>query len=474
MTLDKSPLAEVTRRDDQLPSQKLLHGLSLYHDEVFLAERSGRVLWSSNGLNGSELFIDCERGTVSTRSSLQPRLGMVADDRPRKESSRVDVGVLSHRCNGDDSLLVAVARDGCDASLQESTRATLTAVLGGAPDAILAVDRRGRVSFANRATESVIGWTAGQIYGTPIATLIGEPEDLECVFACLEGLESLQDRNLVFRDPSGGFRTVSASSCVLDNDLGSEPHTLLYLRDIGERLRSEGELVRNNEELEYCVNTLAHDLRSPLVALLGFSRLLHQDYAERLDETARHFIERIEQAGRTMESLIHDVLELSRIGQPKEPRGLVDPRSVLVQLKAEFKPKLDAAEVVLMIPEDPPLIFCDHTRLYQVFSNLIGNAMEHAELGNGATIQVEVRDLGSAHQISVRDRGRGIPPESHERIFEVFQSLSRSRDKRRGAGIGLAIVKKIAEMHGGRVWVESEPDKGSTFNVIFSKAQFER
>ena len=262
---------------------------------------------------------------------------------------------------------------------------------------------------------------------------------------------------------------MSASSSILGGDLCAERHTLLYLRDIDERMQGEAELIRSNDELEHCLNALAHDLRSPLVASLGFSRLLRQDYADRLDETARHFIERIEQAGQTMESLVHDLLDHSRIGRSKEPRVLVNPRSVLAQLKAELKPKLNAAAVVLTIQDDPPLIFCDRTRLYQVFSNLIGNAIEHGGHGNNARIRVEVRDVGDAHQISVRDFGRGIPRESHERIFEAFQSLSSRGDKTHGAGIGLAIVKKIAETYGGRVWVESEPGKGSTFNVTFPK-----
>ena len=116
---------------------------------------------------------------------------------------------------------------------------------------------------------------------------------------------------------------------------------------------------------------------SPLVALLGFSRLLRQDYGPQLDETGRHFIDRIEQAGRTMDELIHDLLEFSRIGQGSERRAMVDPRSVLTQISSEMKPRLEAKGIRLEIPDHPPTIYCDRTRLYQVFSNLVGNAIEH-------------------------------------------------------------------------------------------------
>ena len=113
------------------------------------------------------------------------------------------------------------------------------------------------------------------------------------------------------------------------------------------------------------------------MALLGFSRLLRQDYGNLLDDTGTHFIDRIEQSGRTMEDLIHDLLELSRIGQTEERKVFVNPSNVLHQLHAELKPRLDAAGIALELPQDPPLVFCDRTRLYQVFSNLIGNAIDH-------------------------------------------------------------------------------------------------
>ena len=239
--------------------------------------------------------------------------------------------------------------------------------------------------------------------------------------------------------------------------------TVLVMRDVTQRRTAETELERLNDELQHCVNTLAHDLRSPLVALLGFSRLLRQDYESRLDDTGLHYIDRIEQAGRTMEDLIHDLLELSRIGQPGERREMIDPRAVLLQLKAEFKPRLESSGIALELPDEAPFVYCDRTRLYQVFSNLIGNAIDHMGPCADPRIIVTVEDGATAHLVSVRDHGRGIDPEQHERIFDVFQSLGPCSDGRRGTGIGLAIVKKIVETHGGRVWVESEPGRGTAF-----------
>jgi signal transduction histidine kinase len=228
-------------------------------------------------------------------------------------------------------------------------------------------------------------------------------------------------------------------------------------------------LERKNAELEHCVHSLAHDLRSPLVALLGFSRLLRQDYGPALDDTGRHFIDRIEQAGETMEHLIHDLLEFSRIGQGGERRAMNDPRGVLMQIAAESKPRLDSGGFHLVIPEHPPAVFCDRTRLYQVFSNLIGNALDHMGPCDDRSITIDVWDDDEGHQIAVSDHGRGIAAADHERIFEVFQSLGPATDGRRGSGLGLAIVKKIVETHGGRIWVESERGDGATFRMTYPR-----
>jgi signal transduction histidine kinase len=262
---------------------------------------------------------------------------------------------------------------------------------------------------------------------------------------------------------------VAASAKTRRLDDGSFGGTVLCLRDVTQRHHVEQELERKNAELEHCVHALAHDLRSPLVALMGFSRLLREDYGAQFDDTGTHFVDRIEQAGRTMEDLIHDMLELSRIGKPGEKMSMVDPKSVLQQLYAELKPRLEAANIDLQLPHEPPLIYCDRTRLYQVFSNLIGNAIDHMGNCDEPRIVVSIVAEDGGHHVTVSDSGCGIAAEDHERIFNVFQSLGVASDGRRGTGIGLAIVKKIAHTHGGEVWVDSMPGEGAVFHVSFPR-----
>ena len=124
----------------------------------------------------------------------------------------------------------------------------------------------------------------------------------------------------------------------------------------------------------------------------------------------------------------------------------------------------------LQIPEDPPALRCERTRLYQIFSNLIGNALDHMGEQARPRIAVDVDERDGECLITVADNGRGIDAQHHDRIFEVFQSLGPRRDGSRGTGMGLAIVRKIAETQGGHAWVESEPGHGAAFKVTLPAA----
>jgi PAS domain S-box-containing protein len=347
-----------------------------------------------------------------------------------------------------------------DAGLQAAAECVLDAL----PDAVFIVDDKGLVRWANAAAEVLLRSSAEALRDRPFALLLRDPEQWEEQTSP----EPLRDHTFELRRDDGGPVRVSVSAGPLPLVPDGDRHTVLYARDLGDRHEEEHALRARNAELEHCVHTLAHDLRSPLVALLGFSRLLRQDYDPVLDETGRHFVDRIQQAARTMEDLIHDLLELSRI-ERGGARSLVDPRAVLLQLQAELKPRLDAAGIRLELPDGPPLVYCDRTRLYQVFCNLIGNAIEHMGACDDPRIVVDIRDDGDHHRISVRDFGKGIDADHHERIFQVLQTVGAGQDGRRGTGIGLAIVRKIAEAHGGRIWVESRPGEGACFHLTLPR-----
>jgi len=471
---------------DGIPALKLLEGLARLHQLVLVTDAEDRILWMSD-----ELGLFCgglEHHLGGTGRGLVPRLplpeqarelqtrfrerGFVANQRMeirglRDDVMSAEVSVLPVSTSDGTPLFVSIARPvGGAATVSRLPNDFLETV----PDAVVAIDERGFVSFVNASAERMVGRSRGELLHKPIGVLLASSAALERLVSQLSPARPIQDQDLEVRRSDGTLVGVSMAASALRGD-GDEPAgSVLFLRDQQRRREDRTDLERRNAELEHCVHTVSHDLRSPLVALLGFSRLLRQDYGERLDETAIHFLDRIEQAGRTMESLVHDLLELSRIGRPGERRMLVDPRSVLLQLHAELKGRLETESVRLELPAEAPTIYCDRTRLYQLFSNLIGNALDHMGPCEDGWIRVEIQDEESWHHIVVRDSGRGIAPEHHERIFEIFRSLSPPRDGSRGTGIGLAIVKKVAETHGGRVWVESRVGEGATFHVVLPRA----
>jgi PAS domain S-box-containing protein len=481
---------------DEIPIQKLFEGLAKLYPLVLVLDAEGTVVWLSNEMStlcsqGPHLIGKDARAALSDspefrrefliRSKLRND-GFLSNMRLNVENGDggnlpIELSILP--INPDDSskpLYVAVARPVTETNMLneplESDQQLLAAVLDGTPDAVLVVNEHGFITHANAMVESLVGRAPDTLIDRPAALLLHRAGEIERLAASLSPGEGLRNHDLTLDHADGHPVPVTASARALASDNGRPRGTVLFLRTLSDHQAAAEALERKNTELQHCVHSLAHDLRSPLVALLGFSRLLRQDYGEQLDETGQHFIDRIEQAGRTMEELIHDLLEFSSIGQGDERRAMVDPRIIVLQIAAEMKQPLDAAGVRLELPDHPPLIYCDRTRLYQVFSNLIGNAIDHMGPCENPVISVAVWDDADGHQISVSDHGRGIDPIDHERIFEVFQSLRPRAGGRRGSGLGLAIVKKVAETHGGSVWVESARDQGATFRLVFPHNEF--
>jgi PAS domain S-box-containing protein len=474
---------------DGLPVPKLLEGLARLYGLVLVVDRENRVRWmsdefrrvcgDSDGPVGRDLRSIFPKLPDSDQiSAIRSELRTVGFLSPTRidvsgcggEVLPVEVSVLPVETDaGDAPLTVVIARRISDAESAIGTGAR-DPLLECAPDGVLAVDERGFITYANAAVERLVGYSREQLLGRPVALLASHPADLEGLASSLRPKGEPREWDLELQRSDGTPIALSASAGALLRPDGPPGGSVLILREAAKRRRAEEVLGQENAELEHCIQTLAHDLRSPLVALLGFSRLLRQDYGDRMDETGCHFLDRIEQAGRTMEVLIHEILELSRIGRSGDRRSLVDPRIVLLQIAAELKPRLDAQGIQLMTPASPPMVFCDRTRLYQLFSNLIGNAIDHMGPCEQPVIEVRIEEGADHHHLSVSDPGRGISPEHQQEIFEVFRSFGRQNDGRRGTGIGLAIVRKIAETHSGRAWVESQPDAGATFHVTLSRS----
>jgi PAS domain S-box-containing protein len=482
-----------------VPRTEILVTLSRLHRLVFLADAEHRIVWTSAGLSkacgGGDRYLGRELHDLlldltprPSRSSSSP----CEADRPQDSDARVEgratlidadskpspVDVCLFRLpesTAHSARLIGVLRPADSSHAQVCEPRTTTdffaSILDNAPDAVIALDLSGFIVYVNRALEGITGRRSADLINQPVITLLSQTTSLEQTLALFDATGELSGKKLEFRDTNGNLACVSISSRALQLPDGRVAGNVCFLRDITEKTVIQGQLERKNAELESYVHSVSHDLRSPLVSLLGFSRLLREDYGHLLDDTGSHFLDRIEQAGRTMEALIHDLLELSRIGRPGENPTLVDPRAVILQLQAELKLRLDELGIALEVPKTPPLVYCDRTRLYQVLSNLIGNAINHMGPCPDPRIVIEVLEHKDCHEAIVRDSGKGIAPEDQERIFEVFTSIGRPADANAGAstGIGLAIVRKIVQTHKGRVWVESKPGHGASFHFTLPR-----
>ena len=217
----------------------------------------------------------------------------------------------------------------------------------------------------------------------------------------------------------------------------------------------------NNAELERFTYTVSHDLRNPLVTIKGFLGMLQKDLRDGRQDRLTSDFQRISNAADKMHALLSDLLQLSRIGRVVNPFGEVD----LIKLTADSLENLDARirskNVTVKISPDLPVVFGDRLRLGEVLENLIDNAAKYSGDQPNPMIEVGTRERHGGPVIFVKDNGMGIEPQHLSKIFGLFDKLDPISE---GTGIGLAIVKRIIETHGGKVWVESEGlGKGATF-----------
>jgi PAS domain S-box-containing protein len=220
------------------------------------------------------------------------------------------------------------------------------------------------------------------------------------------------------------------------------------------------DLARSNKELEQFAYVASHDLQEPLRMVSSYTQLLERRYKDKLDTDANEFIAYAVDGANRMQRLIQDLLVYSRVSSKGKPLTPTDCNAVLGTVRINLSVAIEENNA-RVTHDELPIVTADDTQLVQVFQNLIGNAIKfHSE--EPPRIHVSAEKNKKEWIFSVRDNGKGIDPQYHERIFVIFQRLQ-GKGEYPGTGIGLAICKRIIERHGGRIWVESEPGEGSTF-----------
>lgn len=345
------------------------------------------------------------------------------------------------------------------------------------PNAAFLVDEAGKITLVNSQSQQLFGYNQMELVGQNIEILI--PPRLQQMYR--------EFRHRFLASPVALPRGEALDLCGLRKDgsefpveVGLNPvrtsrglTVLVSVVDLSERRRSEDALRRanrtlldRNREMEQFVYTVSHDLKSPLVTILGFVGMLREDVAEGRLQDIEDAIGRIAGAAQHMSDLINDLLELSRIGRARHTLLEIDMETLVRGITAGLRTQLNKAGLALQIQPEMPRVMADRARIAQVFENLITNAIKYGASAVQPRLEIGFEDREAEVRFYVKDNGRGIAPEFHDKIFGLFQRLETDQE---GTGVGLAIVARVMEVHGGRVWVESASEQGATFWLAFPK-----
>jgi|GEM_PF-1634172 len=255
-------------------------------------------------------------------------------------------------------------------------------------------------------------------------------------------------------------------------EISGKNYAISSYQDISEQKNNENriiayskELERKNKEIEQFAYVASHDLQEPLRTISNFSTLLTQKQKAHPDNEEREYINYIHGSAQRMSQLIFDLLEYSRIGKDSD-KVPIDCNKLVTEVLTDISASIKESAAEISVKRLP--VVYGFTYLKSLFLNLITNAIKFQKEGAHPVITISAADKGNEYLFSVKDNGIGIEKAYHAKIFQIFQRLH-TRTEYEGTGIGLSQCKKIIELHGGEIWVESEPGEGSTFNFTIPK-----
>ncbi len=384
---------------------------------------------------------------------------------------------------GEVAGVFAAARDVTERKrAEEELRAALLyarSLIEASLDPLVTISAEGKITDVNESTVEATGVPRRLMIGSDFSDYFTEPDKARAGYQEVFAKGYVTDYPLSLRHVSGKVTDVLYNATVYRDEKGGVAGVFAAARDITERKRAEDELRQYREHLEELVQertsqleaankdlesfaySVSHDLRVPLRAIDGFSRLVLKQYEEKLDDEGKRLLNVVRDNTRRMGQLIDDILAFSRAGRLELKASKIDTEAVVREVWQEFEPSLAGRELRLEV-KPLPEAQGDPAMLRQVFVNLLGNAVKFTAPRAAARIEVGCMTEGNEHVFYVKDNGVGFEQQYVDKLFGVFQRLH-GIEEFEGTGIGLAIVKRIVTRHGGRVWAEGKLNEGAAF-----------
>jgi PAS domain S-box-containing protein len=343
------------------------------------------------------------------------------------------------------------------------SEARFRAMLEAVPDMVFEVKRDGTIIHFSPSAINELGFQPESTVGKTISQILPATAS-QLAFAIERALDSRQVHAFEFiTKVAGEQKTFEARVSSAGPDL-----VLVMMRDVSldkwsqsEREKLIAELEEKNTELERFTYTVSHDLKAPLITIRGFLTFVREDARAGNMVRVEKDILRINDATEKMQRLLTDLLELSRIGRLKHEPMHISTNALIAEVVEFLHGRLQEHKVTVKIMDGLPAIYGDSQRIFEVFQNLIDNAAKFMDDQAQPAIEIGAQGEKNGKPVFyVRDNGIGIPPQLKDKIFGLFDKLNPQSE---GTGVGLALVKRIIEIHGGRIWVESEPGTGTTF-----------
>lgn len=403
----------------------------------------------------------------------------------------LDKGIVVRDKSGNPVRMVGAMQDITQHKIEEQRLKLLESVVTSANDSVLIteaipVDLPGpRIIYANNAFFRMTGYTPDEIIGQTPRILQGEKTDrveLDRLNAALKNFESCETTVINYKKNGEEFwvnffvapvlneKEEYTHFIAIERDITDTKNTEIQLRLLNEHLQMQAnELAISNSELEQFAFVASHDLQEPLRMITSFLTQLEKKYNPIIDEKGKQYIYYAVDGAKRMRQIILDLLEYSRIGRITENSEEIDLDLIIEDVLSLYKKRIEESKAIVLVNKMPH-IHAYKVLFRQVFQNLIGNGLKYQKDGVIPEITISCEDNSDFWQFSISDNGIGIEQEYFDHIFVIFKRLH-TREEYSGTGMGLAITKKIVENLGGKIWVKSEKEKGSTFYFTIPKKQ---